>query len=119
MISFGLIALAAAIIWVVQDPWAYVLSFAILWGSLGGWLAIAPAATGCYFGTRDYSRCYGVVFLAYGAGAIAGPMLAGVIRASSGSYVGVVPWVFLLALAGLAVSWRAMGRAERNLKLGR
>jgi OFA family oxalate/formate antiporter-like MFS transporter len=42
-------------------------------GMPGGWLAIAPTATASYFGTCDYPRCYGVMFLAYGAGGIVGP----------------------------------------------
>ncbi len=118
IISFILIGFGAAIIWQAPNPVTYILAFAILWGCLGGWLAIAPAATGCYFGTGDYPRCYGIIFLAYGAGAIAGPMLAGMIRTSSGSYAGVFPWVFILALAGILVAWRGMGRAECKLKTG-
>jgi hypothetical protein len=84
---------------------SYIVAFAILWGTLGGWLAIAPTATGSYFGTCDYPRCYGVVFLAYGAGAIAGPQLAGFIKTSTGSYLGVFPYVFGLAIIGFVVAF--------------
>ncbi|MFA5269145.1 MAG: OFA family MFS transporter, partial [Methanoregula sp.] len=77
MISFILIAFASLLMWQIPIVPVYILAFAILWGCLGGWLAIAPTTTGSYFGTCDYPRCYGVVFLAYGAGAIAGPQLAG------------------------------------------
>ncbi|NMA10358.1 MAG: OFA family MFS transporter, partial [Methanomicrobiales archaeon] len=83
-------------------------AFAVLWGCLGGWLAIAPTATASYFGTCDYPRCYGVVFLAYGAGAIAGPQLAGFIRTATGTYLGVFPWVAALAAVGFAVAWLLM-----------
>ena len=79
-----------------------------LWGCLGGWLAIAPTATGTYFGTCDYPRCYGVVFLAYGAGAIAGPQLAGFIKTSTGNYLGVFPYVMVLALIGIGVAWNML-----------
>jgi MFS family permease len=98
LLSFVLIAAASALLWQMPSVPVYILSFAILWGCLGGWLAIAPTATGSYFGTCDYPRCYGIVFLAYGAGAIAGPQLAGFIKTTTGNYLGVFPYVLVLAL---------------------
>lgn len=105
MVSFTLIALASLIMWQVPSAPSYILAFAVLWGCLGGWLAIAPTVTGAYFGTRDYPRCYGAVFLAYGAGAIAGPQLAGFIKASTGSYIGVFPYVLALAVVGGVIAF--------------
>ncbi len=105
MVSFILIAFAALLLWQVPGVITYVVAFAILWGCLGGWLAIAPTTTGSYFGTCDYPRCYGVVFLAYGAGAIAGPQLAGLIKTATGGYIGVFSYVFILALVGLVVAF--------------
>jgi OFA family oxalate/formate antiporter-like MFS transporter len=105
MISFALIAFASLIMWQMPTQPVYILAFAILWGCLGGWLAIAPTTTATYFGTCDYPRCYGVVFLAYGAGAIAGPQLAGFIRTVSGSYLGVFPYVLALAFVGLGIAF--------------
>ena len=105
MLSFSLIALASLLMWQVQSVAAYIISFAILWGCLGGWLAIAPTTTGSYFGTDDYPRCYGLVFLAYGAGAIAGPQLAGFIKTSTGSYLGVFPYVLTLAITGMVIAF--------------
>jgi OFA family oxalate/formate antiporter-like MFS transporter len=105
MLSFALIALASFLMWQVQSVSIYIISFAILWGCLGGWLAIAPTTTGSYFGTDDYPRCYGLVFLAYGAGAIAGPQLAGFIKTSTGSYLGVFPYVLMLATIGMVIAF--------------
>ncbi|MHB8163951.1 MAG: L-lactate MFS transporter [Methanoregula sp.] len=105
MVSFVLIALASLLMWQVQSVLVYVIAFAVLWGCLGGWLAIAPTAAGSYFGTCDYPRCYGVIFLAYGAGAIAGPQLAGFIKTSTGSYLGVFPYVLALAVIGLVIAF--------------
>jgi len=104
LISFVLIALGSLLMWQAPTVPVYIIAFAILWGCLGGWLAIAPTATATYFGTCDYPRCYGVVFLAYGAGAIAGPQLAGFIRTSTGSYIGVFPYVAVLAAIGFLVA---------------
>jgi MFS family permease len=105
MVSFVLIACASLLMWQIPTVPVYILAFVILWGCLGGWLAIAPTATGSYFGTGDYPRCYGVLFLAYGAGGIAGPQLAGYIKTSSGSYLGVFPYVLALAVIGLVIAF--------------
>jgi OFA family oxalate/formate antiporter-like MFS transporter len=105
MLSFALIALASLLIWQIPSVPIYILAFVILWGCLGGWLAIAPTSCGSYFGTCDYPRCYGLLFLAYGAGGIAGPQLAGFIKTSSGSYLGVFPYVLVLAVIGLVIAY--------------
>jgi MFS family permease len=105
MISFVLIAFASLLIWQFASVPVYILAFIILWGCLGGWLAIAPTATGSYFGTGDYPRCYGVMFLAYGAGGIVGPQLAGFIKTTTGSYLGVFPYVLVLAVIGLVIAY--------------
>jgi len=108
LLSFILIALASLLMWQVPVVPVYILAFAVLWGCLGGWLAIAPTTTGLYFGTCDYPRCYGVVFLAYGAGAIAGPQLAGFIKTSTGSFNGVFPYVLVLAVVGSIIAFTLM-----------
>ncbi len=108
MLSFLLIALASVLMWQAAGTGVYIFAFALLWGCLGGWLAIAPTATGSYFGVCDYPRCYGVVFLAYGAGAIAGPQLAGFIKTTTGNYLGVFPWVAALALVGIVIAFLLM-----------
>ncbi len=105
MLSFVLIALASLLIWQIPSVPVYILAFVILWGCLGGWLAIAPTSCGSYFGTCDYPRCYGLLFLAYGAGGIAGPQLAGFIKTSSGSYLGVFPYVLILAVIGFMIAY--------------
>jgi MFS family permease len=108
MITFSLIALATLAMWQLPIVLVYVIAFSMLWGCLGGWLAIAPTATASYFGTKDYPRCYGVVFLAFGAGAIAGPQLAGFIRTSTGNYLGVFPCVLAAAVVGFIVAFLFM-----------
>jgi OFA family oxalate/formate antiporter-like MFS transporter len=105
ILSFVLIAFASLLIWQIPSVPVYILAFAILWGCLGGWLAIAPTTCGSYFGTCDYPRCYGVLFLAYGAGGIAGPQLAGFIKTSTGSYFGIFPIVLILAIVGLILAF--------------
>jgi OFA family oxalate/formate antiporter-like MFS transporter len=110
MLSFALIGAASLAMWQLPTVPVYIAAFAVLWGCLGGWLAIAPTATARFFGTRDYPRCYGVVFLAYGAGAIAGPQLAGFIRTTTGDYLGVFPWVAGFAAVGFLVAFLLLRR---------
>jgi MFS family permease len=105
MVSFMLIAVVSLFMWQIPTVPVYLIAFVVLWGCLGGWLAIAPTATGSYFGTTDYPRCYGVLFLAYGAGAIAGPQLAGFIKTTTGSYLGVFPYVMVLAVIGFVIAF--------------
>lgn len=109
-LSFLLIGAASLAMWLSPSVPVYIVSFAVLWGCLGGWLAIAPTATAAYFGTADYPRMYGVVFLAYGAGALAGPQLAGFIRAATGSWTGVFPYVAVMAAIGCLTALTVLRR---------
>ncbi|MEM2464555.1 MAG: OFA family MFS transporter [Candidatus Bathyarchaeia archaeon] len=102
IISFALILIASLTIFLFQGSIsAYVFSFAILWLNLGGWLAIAPAATATLFGTKDYAQNYGLVFTAYGAGALVGNLMAGRIKDILGSYMMVFPVVTMLSIVGI------------------
>jgi len=114
MLSFVLIALAGLVMWQMPTPAGYIIAFALLWGCLGGWLAIAPTVTATYFGTVDYPRCYGVVFLAYGAGAIAGPQLAGYVDTVTGSYLGVFPAVLALGITGFLIAGLLMKPPKKS-----
>jgi MFS family permease len=83
----------------------YTVAFALLWLCLGGWLAIAPATTASYFGTKDYARNYGLVYTAYGVGAIIGNLMAGAAKDMLGGYVNVFPYVAVLAAVGIIVAF--------------
>jgi MFS family permease len=76
----------------------YTLCFIGFWLVLGGWLAIAPTATTTFFGVKNYARNYGLVFFAYGIGAILGGIIAGQAKDTFGSYA-----VAFYPTAGLAV----------------
>ncbi|MEM2589033.1 MAG: OFA family MFS transporter [Candidatus Bathyarchaeia archaeon] len=83
---------------------AYIFAFAVLWLNLGGWLAIAPAATAQFFGTKDYARNYGLVFTAYGAGALIGNIIAGQAKDILGAYIRIFPYVAALSALGLIIA---------------
>lgn len=64
----------------------YAACFAAFWMGLGSWLAIAPTATATFFGPKNYAANYGVIFSAYGLGAIAAGFIAGKAKDLFGSY---------------------------------
>jgi OFA family oxalate/formate antiporter-like MFS transporter len=103
-ISFTMIVIASLAMSAANSLQVYIFTFAVLWLNLGGWLAIAPAATAKFFGTKDYARNYGLVFTAYGAGALIGNLIAGQSKDILGAYVKIFPYVAALAAIGLIIS---------------
>ncbi|KAF0124283.1 MAG: oxalate/formate antiporter [Elusimicrobia bacterium] len=88
--SFALVACAAAALALLPPArWTFAAAFALLWFNLGAWLAVAPTATASFFGLTNQPRNYGIVYTAYGAGAIAGVSLASWIKEMTGSYSSV------------------------------
>jgi len=106
ILSYVLIIIASLLVYL--NPASvnmYAIAFSLLWLCLGGWLAIAPAATASYFGTKDYARNYGLVFTAYGVGAIIGNLMAGAAKDLLGGYVNVFPYVAVLSVFGIVVAF--------------
>jgi OFA family oxalate/formate antiporter-like MFS transporter len=101
LLSFALILGASALLYFAGKGSAavYFVAFSVLWLNLGGWLAIAPTATATFFGTKHYAKNYGIMFTAYGIGAILGSLLSGMIHDATGGYLPV--FVPVMALAGL------------------
>jgi MFS family permease len=89
---------------------AYFVTFSLLWFTFGGWLAIAPAATSTYFGVKNIGSNYGIVFTAYGVGAVVGPQISSYIYASTGSYSLVFSTTAILAVIGLIVALTTLKR---------
>jgi len=82
----------------------YIISFALLWMALGGWLAIAPTATATFFGPVNNSSNYGIVFIAYGLGAIIGNLVSGRAKDLLGSYDVAFMITLILAAIGLILA---------------
>lgn len=109
MLSFAIILAASLLLYFFGENNAavYLLAFSALWLCLGGWLTIAPTTTGIFFGKLHYAQNYGLVYTAYGAGAILGILLSGNIKDITGSYLNAFPIVAGLALLGMLIA--AMG----------
>ncbi len=106
MVSFAMIMGASLLLFFFgqDNAMLYLLAFCVLWMCLGGWLALAPTATGIFFGKRYYAQNYGLMFTAYGAGAILGTLLSGSIKDITGSYLHAFPVVAGLAALGLLIA---------------
>ena len=106
MLSFAMILGVSLLVSFLGQGHAmlYLFAFCVLWLCLGGWLAIAPTATGIFFGKKHYAQNYGFVFTAYGAGAILGTLISGNIKDITGSYLGAFPIVAGLAMLGMLIA---------------
>lgn len=119
ILSFSLIIIASVLMLLNANgnPVIYLIAFALFWLNLGGWLAIAPASTAIFFGSRHYSKNYGYLFTAYGVGAIIGNLVSGSIRDIFGSYSFVFYPTIILALLGIFISIKYLDQKQaRELK---
>ena len=95
----------------------YFFAFSLLWLSLGGWLAIAPTATLSMFNPVNYTKNYGIVFTAYGAGALAGTLIAGSAKDIFGSYTNAFIPTAILSILGILIATFALKPDPKNLKV--
>lgn len=105
-ISYILIIIAGIIMLMAgpQTTILYMIAFCILWLNLGGWLAIAPTTTLNLFGTKNYSTNYGVIFTAYGVGAILGVIISGSLKETFGGYAPVFYFMVGISIIGLIIT---------------
>ncbi|OWZ84806.1 OFA family MFS transporter [Natranaerobius trueperi] len=105
ILSFLLISVAAmGLITLGNDIVVYIITFSIFWFNMGGWLAIAPTSTLKLYGIKNYSDNYGLVFTAYGIGAIAGVTSSGILLDFHGNYLNVFYYVIALCLVGVILT---------------
>ncbi len=79
LISLSLIGLAAimGILNQGQSFFLYILTYGLFWFNLGAWLSIMPSMIKAYYGSNYYARVYGMIFTAYGLGAIISTLISG------------------------------------------
>ena len=91
---------------------SYLVAFCLFWFCLGGWLAMAPTITLQFFDPNRYAQNYGIIFTAYGVGALIGTLVTGQIRDWLGTYQYVFYPMALLAIVGILTA-SAMLKPER------
>lgn len=116
--SYGLMILAALML-IASGPGReviFVWGMAIFWFNLGGWLAIAPASTLRLYGAEHYSRNYGLVFTAYGIGAILGVLSSGLLLDLFQNYRFVFSYILILCFFGMLITrkWLQSGKSARH-----
>jgi len=94
----------------------YLIAFCLFWFCLGGWLAMAPTLTLRFFNPDHYAQNYGIVFTAYGVGALIGTLVTGRIRDVLGSYNYVFYPMAVLAILGIMVSLFFLKRDHLHLQ---
>ncbi len=107
ILSFVII-LIASIMMLMADKGSvglYAVAFCAFWLCLGGWLAIGPAATATFFGLEGYAQKYGLVFSAYGLGAIIGGIISGMAKDAFGSYLKAFWPTAILAVLGIIIAF--------------
>jgi len=71
----------------------------------GGYLAIYPSLTADYYGTKFLGMNYGSVFMAYGIGALLGPMLYDLMKSPVAGQLSATPLIIsgILCFVSLAL----------------
>ncbi|MGG6267763.1 L-lactate MFS transporter [Leptolyngbya sp. AN03gr2] len=115
IVSYVLILIASILMINAQagQVASYLIAFCLFWLCLGGWLAIAPTATATLFDANNYAKNYGIVFTAYGVGAVLGTVLAGRIKDTFGSYTLFFYPTAILAIVGIIVATFMLKRPSR------
>ena len=104
--SYMLILIACVLMVNAQEGQVatYLVAFCLFWFCLGGWLAMAPTSTLRFFNPEQYAQNYGIVFTAYGVGALIGTLVTGQIRDWFGTYTYAFYPMALLAIVGIVVA---------------
>ncbi|MGE5592005.1 MAG: OFA family MFS transporter [Bacillota bacterium] len=82
----------------------FVIGIALAAFAFGGYLALLPALTADYFGTKNYGLNYGWMFTAYGAASIFGPGVIARVKEATGNYTAALYIYAALALIGVVLA---------------
>lgn len=72
--------------------------------TFGGMLTVFPVVTARFFGVQHLGFNYGIVFTAWGAGGVFGPLIGGMLRDATGSFQSGFIFSSFLCLIGLILS---------------
>ncbi len=110
-ISYTLIITAALLsLAFTNNVIIFAIAFGIFWMNLGGWLAIVPASAVNLFGRVNYTINYGILFTAYGIGALLQGFIGGFIKETFGSYTYVFFPVIIFCVVGLLIASVFIGK---------
>ncbi|MBI4412745.1 MAG: MFS transporter [candidate division NC10 bacterium] len=78
----------------------YTIGISLIGFAYGGALALMPAFTADYYGTKNLGINYGWIFSAWGAAGVLGPIIGAQVRATTGAWTNAF-WI-LAALSAIA-----------------
>ncbi|MGM0508148.1 MAG: L-lactate MFS transporter [Fusobacteriota bacterium] len=117
IISYSsILAVSILILIFSQSRVVFVFTFSVMWANLGGWLSIAPASTSNIFGHKYYSENYGLVFTAYGIGALIQGFLSGIVKDIFGSYLYVFYPLIILVILGIFIANFTLDEIDEKAK---
>jgi MFS transporter, OFA family, oxalate/formate antiporter len=97
----------------VQNVVMFYALAALIGLCFGGFLAVYPPLTATYFGSEHFSVNYGLVFIGYGSGCFAGPLIAGWFYDISHNYTIAFYSAAVLSLLG---AFMVMGLLHKPFK---
>lgn len=92
----------------------YTTGISMIGFSYGGALALMPAFTADYFGTKNLGINYGWVFSAWGAAGILGPIIGAQVRAATGAWTGAFFILAALSAAAAVLAFITKAPAPRE-----
>ncbi|BAY94420.1 MULTISPECIES: L-lactate MFS transporter [unclassified Tolypothrix] len=95
----------------------YLVAFSLIYLALGGWLAIGPTSTLILFRSQDYAKNYGVVFTAFGMGALLGTLIVGNIRDIFGNYLPFFNVTIGLSVIGIILAVFLLKRKDYKISI--
>ncbi len=95
-------------------PFTLGVGVAVVAFTFGGMLSLFPAATADYFGMKNFGVNYGMLLTAWGMGGVFGPLVGGIVRDMTGTYVISYVVSALLSLSGAAMTFFTRAPAEKN-----
>jgi MFS transporter, OFA family, oxalate/formate antiporter len=103
----------------------FILGSIVVGFNYGACLALFPATTADYWGTKNLGLNYGILFTSWGVGGILGPLLAGKIADTTGTYAtafnsaaGLLLFAVFLAMISYINISVNLSERELTIKLG-
>jgi OFA family oxalate/formate antiporter-like MFS transporter len=98
IIGFGMFIFSLA-----ASPFMFYGIAALIGICFGGFLAVYPPLTANYFGSKNFSINYGLMFIGYGSGCFLGPVIGGIVHDIMKSYHVAFYASGILAILGAVV----------------
>jgi MFS transporter, OFA family, oxalate/formate antiporter len=101
----------------LTTPFTLVIGIILVGFTFGGMLTVFPAVTADYYGMKNFGLNYGIVFTAWGIGGVLGPLLGGIVRDLTGTYILSYGVSAILSSFGVLLSLGMKSPGSKRLRL--